>query len=150
MTKEEKDIIFNRLFELEERHSAFAESVRDNAYCEAIADVKLIIEGIKEPSLPANLNEAAEEYGKENTILPDNYNDGDLPDYQRWTADAFKAGAKWMAGQGETIEGKIEMDFSDPDNIYARHLSIDYYKELGPALMKFNPEDEVIVNIRKK
>ena len=60
MTQEEKDRIFNQLYELEERHPAFAENVRDNAYCEAITDVKRIIEGIKEqPSLPSNLDRVA-------------------------------------------------------------------------------------------
>ena len=43
------------------------------------------------------LNRVAEEYGKEHTILPDYYNDGDIPDYEEWTAGAFKAGAIYSA-----------------------------------------------------
>lgn len=88
MTKEEKDIIFNQLSELEERHPAFAENVRDNAYCEAIADVKRIIERINEPSLPSSLDEAAEEYFSDNTPLG------------ATCRACFRDGAEWMAGQG--------------------------------------------------
>ena len=52
-----------------------------------------------------DLEGAAEQYGKEDTILPDYYNDGDIPDYERWTADAFKAGAEWQKAQDQqTIE----------------------------------------------
>ena len=47
----------------------------------------------------------ATKYGRENTILPDYYNDGDIPNYERWTADAFKAGAEWQKAQDQqTIE----------------------------------------------
>ena len=62
---------------------------------------------------------------------------------------AFIAGAEWMAGQGATCNGEIQMDFSDPDDIYARRLSADYWNELGPALMKVEP-GKVLIQIRKK
>lgn len=92
MTPEEKDIIFNQLLELEERHPAFAENVRDNAYCEAVADVKRIIERINETSLPSNPDEAAEEYSRKKAVK-----------YYGNTFYAFKAGAEWMAEQGVSL-----------------------------------------------
>lgn len=125
MTKEEKDIIFNQLSELEERHPAFAENVRDNAYCEAIADVKRIIDGIKEPSLPSNLDVAAWKFSMLN------------PDYQMNRLESFKAGAEWMAGQGETVEGYIA-----GINEVAAILAI--------PRKEHNKGDKVVVQIRKK
>lgn len=52
----------------------------------------------KEYSLPSDLDEAAEKQGN----MVDNYGDpyGAM-------VDAFKAGAEWMAGQVETIDGEI-------------------------------------------
>lgn len=43
MTQEEKDVIYEKLDDLENLHEAFAESVYDNAYCDAIRDFKHII-----------------------------------------------------------------------------------------------------------
>lgn len=94
-----------------------------------------------QPSLPSNLDEAAERYGTEkhpmSTIGANE------------SAYDFKAGAKWMAVQGATCNGEIRMDFSDPDDFYARRLSADYWSELGPALIKVEPGD-VLIQIRKK
>ena len=132
MTKEEKDIIFNRLFELEEQHPAFAESVRDNAYCEAIADVKLIIEGIKEPYLPSTLDEAAFQSADENA---------ECLFLEEWEK-AFKAGVEWMASQGVTIYRTVD-DFGDGASIKPP-TEIELYSS-GAQL-----GDKVIVQIRKK
>lgn len=68
--------------------------------------VKEAIDVLSQPSLPSNLDEAAEdswavyEYrespkGLYSTCYVDGYVDG------------FQAGAEWMAGQGETIDGEI-------------------------------------------
>ena len=97
MTKDEKELIFNRLLELEERNPAFAENVRDNAYCEAIADVKRIIDGIKEHSLPSNLDEAAEKIAW--YIAPD-HPDISWDNCFEKIKKGIKAGAEWMAGHG--------------------------------------------------
>ena len=88
--------------------------------------VELIPEPIDDfkPSLPDNLDEAARKYGHEEPILPEGYNDGDIPFYERWTADAFKTGAEWMAGQGVEVKGKVIMDFSTPADIINRRLIV--------------------------
>lgn len=92
------------------------------------------------PSLPSNLDEAARKYGHEEPILPEGYNDGDIPLYERWTADAFKAGAEWMAGQGETQEHFVIGSIAG--------------SPCGPAVVCYTEEfvigDEVIVQMRKK
>ena len=99
-----------------------------------------------QPSLPSDLDEAAQK-------VEDYYDVGEEHGYlychRGDIKDAFKAGAEWMAGQGATCNGEIRMDFSDPDDIYARRLSADYWSELGPALMKVEPGD-VLIQIRKK
>lgn len=65
---------------------------------------------IKKNSFPSNLYEAAEEYAYTNWES-DDYHEGageGLPfDAIGYAAKCFKAGAEWMAGQGETIEGEI-------------------------------------------
>ena len=104
------------------------------------------------PKLPDSLDEAAEEYAYNNWEDND-YHTGaseGLPfDAIGHTEKCFKAGAEWMAGQGATCNGEIQMDFSAPADIYARRLSADYWNELGPALMKVEP-GKVLIQIRKK
>ena len=133
MTKEEKDIIFNQLLEFEERHPAFAENVRDNAYCEAVADVKRIIERINETSIPSNLDEAAEKSAEKvcGVLLADRF-----PFIQ-----GFKSGAEWMAGQGVTKDGLVAAYDNGCLRVYTTILD----KEDG---IKFG--DRVVVQIRKK
>ena len=92
-----------------------------------------------QPSLPSDLDEAARKYGHEEPILPEYYNDGDIPDYERWTAEAFKAGAEWMAGQGASFNTKV--GWIDGPTI------LDWPDDI---LDKFEMGDEVIVQIRKK
>ena len=146
MTREEKEIIFNRLLELEERHPAFAGNVRDNAYCEAIADVKRIIERINEPSLPSNLDEAAEEEldDVDANWQIDERDDGCTePGYnQKQMLLMFKAGAEWMAGQGVSIERRVD-DFGDG-------MSIMPPTEMELESVGVGLSDKVIVQIRKK
>lgn len=61
----------------------------------------------EQPSLPYNLDEAAEKYGRENIILPEYYNDGDIDFYAEETGKVFKAGAEWMAGQMNQLKLKL-------------------------------------------
>lgn len=66
--------------------------------------IDFILEGLKEqqPLLPANIDEAAEEYMETIQQFGDAsftlYADVDVK-------NAFQAGAEWMAGQGETFNG---------------------------------------------
>ena len=108
-----------------------------------LKEIRSYIESLQQeqPSLPSNIDEAAEKYSE--NILANN------EDLQDAIEDAFKEGAKWMAEQGATCNGEIQMDFSEPDDIYARRLSADYWNELGPALMKVEP-GKVLIQIRKK
>ena len=52
------------------------------------------------PSLPSDLDTAAEKYSE--NILANN------EDLQDAIEDAFKAGAEWMAGQGQTFEAHVD------------------------------------------
>lgn len=96
-------------------------------------------------SLPADLDEAAIKYGHEEPILPEDYNDGDIPDYERWTAEAFKAGAEWMAGQG------VNADFEVCKLANRAWLTpIDEKRFAQDVFGNFEAGDKVIVQIRKK
>lgn len=57
------------------------------------------IKYLSEPSLPSNLDEAAEKY--ERSIGSQDYCYLDVE-------DAFKAGAEWVAGQGQTFEAHVD------------------------------------------
>ena len=89
---------------------------------------------LNEPSLPSNLDEAAEEYcskcrEKGFHLSP-------------WSA--FKAGAEWMAGQGETIDCSIDWyDGPIPDCSEEQLFSAIEKAELEVG-------DKVIIQIRKK
>lgn len=56
-----------------------------------------IVKKYVQPSLPSNLDEAAEEYADYNSQRW--HEDGDIYYDHSKIMDAFKAGAKWMAGQ---------------------------------------------------
>lgn len=102
--------------------------------------VELIPEPIDEcePSLPSNLDEAAEEYADYNSRRW--HEDGDVYyDYSK-IMDAFKAGAEWMTEQGETLEGEVMKDINNKLVVSAKGLS--------GTETKFG--DKVIVQIRKK
>lgn len=92
---------------------------------------------LSQSSLPSNLDEAAEKYSE--NILANN------EDLQDAIEDAFKAGAGWMAGQGETIEVEVKEDAGGYPYIPSIEL-YDYDKD--EPLSK--PGDEVVVQIRKK
>ena len=91
---------------------------------------------------PQGLDEAAEEYVNKTG------HDGRIEDYdgsqiRAWEfesmVDCFKAGAEWMAGQGETVEGEIKCAVAYPHEpkVIAR-----IYGDYGYG-------DKVIVQIRK-
>ena len=60
---------------------------------------EMIDEIVSTPSIPSNLDEAAEKYSE--NILANN------EDLQDAIEDAFKDGAEWMAGQFQKIEGEL-------------------------------------------
>ena len=112
--------------------------------------VEFVVDVLKsQSSLPSNLDEAAKTYGNEHIILPDEYNDGDIPYYEEATATVFKAGAEWIARQGENKEGVVihnndYIEFSDGS-----------YIDLDPSLSSklafiLKDGDKVITQIRKK
>lgn len=115
-------------------------------FCKCLLSEIDALEVKEQPSLPSNLDEAAEEIASD--IAPTHPDIGWDECFEK-IKDGIKAGAEWMAGQGATCNGEIQMDFSAPADIYARRLSADYWNELGPALMKVEP-GKVLIQIRKK
>lgn len=106
---------------------------------------KLVDLALTQKKLPQGLDEAAKKYGKEHVILPENYNDGDIPDYEEYTANAFKAGAKWMAEQGVSFEDEV-LDKA-VELGYGRLIGLESIINLPESL--FDAGDKVIVQIRK-
>lgn len=105
---------------------------------------------LNEPSLPSNLDEAAEEH------LPESH--GYFPcgislnasEEEGWSKEQmlamFKAGAEWMAGQGVSVDGLAGYCMGDV-------LCPDFELEEMSAKLKhagFQSGDKVVVQIRKK
>lgn len=89
------------------------------AYIKRLTDSK--------PSLPSNLDEAAEKYFEQYNYMPKGF-----------VVDAFKAGAEWMAGQGISCECEITKDFG-----------ISFLKEPFEKSAR-EMEGNVVVQIRKR
>ena len=94
-----------------------------------------------QPSLPSNLDEAAEEYAdKHGFRVP---YDGSNNFYDKVDVKAslegFKAGAKWMAERGFISEGIVNQTSGE-----------DTFIELNEHIGYLEDCEEVIVNIRKK
>ena len=85
-----------------------------------------------QPSLHSNLDEAAED-----SWAVYEYRESPRGLYSTCYVDGFKAGAEWMAGQGETVEGYIA-----GTNEVAAILAI--------PRKEHNKGDKVVVQIRKK
>lgn len=156
--------------EIDKRYAEYREKMKtdDFTYYEGMADAldlfEQFIDALEEP-VPADLEEAARNYAMRDKWTYEHFGDMVMKAVffgAKWQEEqdkgtielaedhAFLAGADWQKEQGVLVHGEVELDFSDPDDIYARRLLIDYYKELGPALMKFNPKDKVIIQIRKE
>ena len=101
-----------------------------DAYKNALDAVEKVITSLQQeqPSLPSNIDEAAEEYSE--NILANN------EDLQDAIEDAFKEGAKWMARQGVTLNLSID------------ELSCGAYNSC--VEQGLTSEDDVIIQIRKK
>lgn len=100
---------------------------RENGKCLNGPDIENDIVGMT-PSLPSNLDEAAEEYAQEEMM-------------SGLAERAFKAGAEWMAGQGVTKEAVIGM---------ATGKIIISVSEQTLNELDLCPGDKVVVQIRKK
>ena len=112
-------------------------SESDEYYEYAKSEIIGIIESLQQeqPSLPSNLDEAAFKY--ENAEFESGHNEcGYAP---QDIFDAFKAGAKWMAEQGEIYDGKIQVSMRTGDLVAIATVPDEKYKF----------DDKVIVQIRK-
>lgn len=87
--------------------------------------------------LPSNLDEAAEDYAWQNTIVNEENRPHSVVEHE-FTKDTFKAGAEWMARQEKTVEGYI--------SIRGKRSLITVLDRLE----KFKFGDKVIVQIRKE
>ena len=85
------------------------------------------------PSLPSNLDEAAEEYV---STLCDRADEGLRIDTT--LESSFKAGAEWMAGQGEIHDCRVLLN------------GVSQYKIIQQVVESFEPDEIVTVQIRKK
>lgn len=74
--------------------------------------MKMAADLLSQPSLPSNLDEAAEEYADCNSQRW--HEDGDVYYDRSKIMDAFKAGAEWMAGRDKEQEPEYYQHF-DPD-----------------------------------
>ena len=90
-----------------------------------------------QPSLPSDLDEAAEEY--EDWV--ESYSQSDFPTCVSFR-QAFKAGADWLAGRGVTVDGIITK--------VGYKLDVETTEYLLPEESEFERGDKVIVQIRKK
>ena len=98
----------------------------------------------EQPSLPSNLDEAANKYGFKETS--ERLREGGITRKNegmfRWQIEkAFKAGAEWMAGQGVTKEAVI--------GTATEEISINVSEQTLNEL-DLCPGDKVVVQIRKK
>lgn len=97
-----------------------------------------IYERLNHP-LPSNLDEAAKKYEEEHTRYIQIPHSRTEVEYDVDIIDVFKAGAEWMANQGETRDDiVVTEDFDNKAHIFPIPSS------------EFNPGDRVIVQIRKK
>lgn len=108
---------------------------RDNGKCLNGPDIENDIVGVK-PSLPSDLNEAAEEIASD--IAPTHPDIGWDECFDK-IKDGIKAGVEWVAGQGVSMLGKVGIYGVDVESIT---------KELREA--GFNLGEEIILQIRKK
>jgi len=66
--------------------------------------IDLAIVALSQPSLPSNIDEAAEEYGIDIRLGYPRVMD----ETDRYIYNAFKAGAEWMARQGQTFAAHFD------------------------------------------
>ena len=96
----------------------------------------MAIMALSNPSLPSNLDEAAED-----SWAVYEYRESPRGLYSTCYVDGFKAGAEWMAGQGVAKEAVV--------GIATEVVSINFSPQ---ALNELDlcPGDKVVIQIRKK
>lgn len=128
MTNEE---IIERLFALKEWLKRNFGEQFPQEYLDSISSAIEFISSSPSPSLPSDLDEAAETYA-ENILA----NGEDMFDA---IADGFRAGEEWLARQGVSMLGKVGIYGVDVESI------TEELREAG-----FNLGEEIILQIRKK
>ena len=99
---------------------------------------------LNEPSLPSNLDKAAEEIASD--IAPTHPDIGWDECFEK-IKDGIKAGAEWMAEQGITVEGDVEGNWRNQEDApYEIYVTSDCL----PQDTEFKFGDRVIVQLRKK
>ena len=112
---------------------------------EQLAQIVAFVINNYQPSLPSNIDEAAEEYANTHygEFFEVEYEFGDpietIVDDKPFVRDAFKSGAEWMAEQGETVFDTIVIDGQGQ-----RWLTDT------PLLGDYDYGEEVIIQVRKK
>lgn len=129
MTKEEAINILQKVVDW--KH----DSLRGHPEMRYIAEAVEVI--LSQPSLPSNLDEAAENHMLSITTLAFDERDVIL---------SFKAGAEWMAGQGWSRELEVKEDAGGYPYI-DKHIELYDYDTDEPLAKK---GDKVVVQIRKK
>ena len=113
---------------------------RGNGYSEKDFNdaLEMAYDALSKPSFPSDLEEAAFAYEVSAEYPPANIEE------ERMICNAFKAGAKWMAGRGATFDGIVRddgfVDFDEYGSIMMIPSNYSY----------FNNGDKVTVQIRKK
>lgn len=98
--------------------------------------VKEAIDALSQPSLPSNLDEAAED-----SWAVYEYRESPKGLYSTCYVDGFKAGAEWMAGQGMKTTATVG---------YYNHCGLSILIEPSLEKQGFKEGDKVIVQIQKK
>ena len=96
---------------------------------------------LSQPSLPSNLDEAAEENSKNYYCsCLENHNETGICDGCENVKLAFKAGAEWMAGQGQTFGAHVDNGCAIASGVELPFVLWDTYED----------GDVLKVQIRKK
>ena len=110
--------------------SAYYKRIGSKHACENLLDFVISLQQ-EQLSLPSGLDDAAEKYSE--NILANN------EDLQDAIEDAFKAGAEWMARQGELFESTVFVNAMGDSYVDGYYLS-----------QKIKEGEKVIIQIRKK
>lgn len=99
----------------------------------------------EQPSLPSNLDEAANTFGFKEThkrLMEGGITRKDERMFRWQIEKAFKAGAEWMAGQGEAVTGIVTK--------VGDKLDVETTEYLTPEESEFERGDRVVIQIRKR
>ena len=157
MTKEEFDIITNKIgcWFTHLKLNSFRKTFDGEVYPSSAlgTDYDLFIHKLEKelsfkdkPSLPSNLDEAADTFNREDAARMWAYEgktEGEIVEA------AFKAGAEWVGGQGITLEGRASRKYENGLAGFVSWILFDQQKA-AHLLVNQGEEADVIINIRKK